>query len=215
MLVLLGGVGWLRRAGGPRCVPMAAGHFVVRSVEEAHGSIAMPLGCPAATPAALHSPAAASQAAKLLLLGNGNRSGGKKSSVAEHSITHPDQDSWFHRTAGPVLKLCCCLCHVGPPTTSVTAGLLLCYGTAVLCGAQPPCPCSAAGAWPGSSAAPIADNGHCTAQPALCEPLSCALLQKKYGNGVLGGVLALFCGWFSFNCFLNCCLSPRDQGGQI
>lgn len=70
-------------------------------------------------------------------------------------------------------------CRTSNNFSDGSAGLLLCYGTAVLCGAQPPCPCSAAGAWPGSSAAPIADNGHCTAQPALCEPLSCALLQKK------------------------------------
>lgn len=56
-----------------------------------------------------------------------------------------------------------------------------------------------------------------TAQLSLpcVSPSPVPFCKKKYGNGVLGGVLALFCGWFSFNCFLNCCLSPRDQGGQI
>lgn len=215
MLVLLGRCGVAQEGWGPTLRPHGCGAFCCEICggstwihRHASGLPCSHSCCPAFTCSRLSS-SKASPAGKW-------ESFWKKSSVAEHSITHPDQDSWFHRTAGPVLKLCCCcLCHVGPPTTSVTAGLLLCYGTAVLCGAQPPCPCSAAGAWPGSSAAPIADNGHCTAQPALCEPLSCALLQKKYGNGVLGGVLALFCGWFSFNCFLNCCLSPRDQGGQI
>lgn len=44
------GMVWgVRRAGAPCCVYVAAGYFVVRFLEEAHGSINVLLGCPAFT----------------------------------------------------------------------------------------------------------------------------------------------------------------------
>lgn len=44
------GMVWgVRRAEAPCCVYVAAGHFVVRFLEEARGSINVLLGCPAFT----------------------------------------------------------------------------------------------------------------------------------------------------------------------
>lgn len=45
---------------------------------------------------------------------------------------------------------------------------------------------------------PVQTSAHLTAQPALWEPLSCALLKekKKKRNGALGEILTLCCGFF-------------------
>lgn len=198
-------MGWLRRAGSPCCVPVAAGHFVVRLLKGAHGSISVPLAAlqPLLLPRICLQPPLKQQSLScwemgILLEGRGVLQPALP--VAGRSITPLEQDSRFHRAAGPVLKLCCCcLCH---NLSDSRAGLLLCYGSAVLHGALPPCPRGAAGAWPGSCAAPIADTSQLSLLCGSPFPVPFCKNKTKQKNGALGGILTLSCVlFFFFNVF--------------